>query len=98
MFKKFLASIVGFGKQLIAFILPIVETNGAQLIETALPLALTVVQSVESSSADSTAKRDAAVAQLKTALISSGAATESALTTSTLNWLVETAVQKLQAK
>lgn len=96
-FANLFSKALGIGKTLVSFLAPIVAQHGAQLLETALPIAATIVTSLESNGSDSDVKRSLAIAQLKTALLSQGAATEQDLTTSALSWMVETALQKVRA-
>jgi hypothetical protein len=97
MIKAWLLKLLGFGKTLIAFLLPIVARHTASLLDAALPVALEIVQTFEATPADGAAKRDLAVNRLRDALVREGHAAASDLSESTLNWLVETALQKLRS-
>lgn len=96
--KNLLLKMLGFGKTLIAFLIPIVAKHTASLIDAALPIASEIVASFEVSNAAGSAKRDLAVTRLRAALVTEGHATATDLSASTLNWLVETALQKLRAE
>lgn len=95
--KQLLLKLAGFGKALIGFLLPIIAKHGEQLLTAALPIALQIVASFDGSPGDGDAKRQLAVARLKNTLIAQGVATEQELGESTLNWIVETALQHLRA-
>jgi hypothetical protein len=99
--KNFFANLItralGLGKNLVAFLLPIVTRHGAALVEAGLPIALQIVTSLENSAASGTQKRAQAVAALREALLREGRATASELSAATLNWIVETALQKARA-
>jgi hypothetical protein len=95
--RNLLSRIIGFGKNLLAFIVPIVARHGAQLLEEALPIALAIVESYEARPTDGEMKREMAVAELKRALVAQGRATATELSTSLLNWIIETALQRLRA-
>ena len=90
--------LAGVGKNIAAFLLPIVQKHGAELLDQALPIALEIMQSYEANDAvDSSVKRQLAVQRLRDVLFKQGLATRQEIATSTLNWIVETALQKLRA-
>jgi len=96
-FQNLFSKIAGFGKNLVAFLAPIVMAHGVKLLEEGLPIALEIVTTLQRSGHDNELKREIAVKNLKETLVQRGIAASSDLATSTLNWLVETAVLKLKA-
>jgi hypothetical protein len=102
MFKSFLSRLGAFFKgqftNLFNVLVPIVKGHAGQLIDQLLPIALGIVtQMAADNTMPSAQKRDAAAAAIKAAAISQGYATASDLATSTVNFLVELAVQHLNA-
>lgn len=84
-------------RSFISFIIPIAESDAGKIISAALPLALSIVQQIATQGLTGTAARDAAVAALKTQIVQQGLAAGQDLATSTLNFIVETALQHLKA-
>lgn len=97
-FKKLFGAVVGFGKQLAAFLIPVVKSEAAHVIEVGLPIALKIVESYEYSGTDGTIKRDAAVAELRSALRKELGAAAVNVPTQLLVWITETALLRLRTK
>jgi len=96
-FDNLWAHVTGLSKSAWAYfenyVLPVLKTDAGQLLIQLAPIALSVVTQVEQNGGLPNDKRDAALAQLKSAAVSAGINAA----TSVLNTAIENAVQQLKA-
>lgn len=68
------------------------------VVEEGLPLARKIVANLSDAALSGTEKREAAVTELKQALVDSKKIMETDIASSMLNWVIETAVNELKSK
>jgi hypothetical protein len=96
-FHDFFTRFNSIVRAIVGFILPIAESNAGQLISNLLPIAQSIVADLANQQIPSAQKRDAAVSQLQDAAVKAGWSTASDIASSTLNLVVEMAVNHLNA-
>jgi len=93
LFARFTSAV----RTILGFVLPIAESDAGKIIADALPLATQIVTAVATQGLKGTTARDAAVEQLKTQITNQGLADVSSIAGSTLNFIIETAVNHLNS-
>lgn len=92
--NNIIARLLGIGKVIWEFFLPILRTSLQSTLTALLPIALDVVKSMASSGKNGTEKREAAVRQLQTIAVAEGInAAESAV-----RLAIELAVTKMKSE
>lgn len=97
-FHDFFARFNSVVRAIVGFILPIAESHAGQLISQLLPVAQSIVSDLANQQLPSAQKRDTAVSQLRDEAVKQGWATASDIASSTLNLVVEMAVNHLNAQ
>lgn len=92
-FSRFTSTV----RTIVSFVLPIAESHAGELIAAALPVAQQIVAGLAAQQLPGAQKRDLAVTQLKSALVSQGYSAGADLGAATLNFIIETAVSHLNA-
>lgn len=88
--KSILTKLLGIGRNLWAFVAPVIQSESGNLLEQLLPLALSTVKEVAVTHDLPNEKRDAALAQLKDRAAAAGLSAG----TSLLNLAIELAVAR----
>ena len=96
-FHSFFDRFTGAVRVIFSFILPIAESDAGDIISKALPLALSIVTAIGQQGLKGDDARSAALEQLKTQITQQGIADATSLATSTLNFIIESAVSNLRA-